>query len=80
VFCEDSQGGHHLWVSIVFLILCLSRCYQEMKVALHEFELTPYLMAKPLDYRVSDGCSFGWVEIPEFSFSGASSDNKILGF
>merc|ERR1711956_49672 len=40
-----------------------------MKVALDAFELTPYLMAQPLGYRVPDGGSFGWVEIPEFPFS-----------
>ena len=40
-----------------------------MKVALDAFELSPYLMAQPLGYRVPDGGSFGWVEIPEFPFS-----------
>merc|ERR1712115_125754 len=40
-----------------------------MKVALDAFELGPYLMAQPLGYRVPDGGSFGWVEIPEFPFS-----------
>merc|ERR1719445_2679193 len=39
-----------------------------MKVALDAFELSPYLMAQPLGYRVPDGGSFGWVEIPEFPF------------
>merc|ERR1712218_259941 len=40
-----------------------------MKIALDAFELSPYLMAQPLGYRVPDGGSFGWVEIPEFPFS-----------
>merc|ERR1719251_813939 len=42
---------------------------KNMKVALEAFELSPYLMAQPLGYRVPDGGSFGWVEIPEFPFS-----------
>jgi len=42
---------------------------KKMKVALDAFELTPYLMAQPLGYRVPDGGSFGWVDVPEFPFS-----------
>jgi len=42
---------------------------KSMKVALDAFELSPYLMAQPLGYRVPDGGSFGWVEVPEFPFS-----------
>ena len=48
--------------------ICLE-VLKSMKVALDAFELTPYLMAQPLGYRVPDGGSFGWVEIPEFPFS-----------
>merc|ERR1712088_767345 len=48
--------------------ICLE-VLKTMKVALEAFELTPYLMAQPLGYRVPDGGSFGWVEIPEFPFS-----------
>jgi len=48
--------------------ICLE-VLKTMKVALDAFELTPYLMAQPLGYRVPDGGSFGWVEIPEFPFS-----------
>merc|ERR1712110_945299 len=43
--------------------ICLE-VLKTMKVALDAFELTPYLMAQPLGYRVPDGGSFGWVEIP----------------
>ena len=48
--------------------ICLE-VLKTMKVALDAFELGPYLMAQPLGYRVPDGGSFGWVEIPEFPFS-----------
>merc|ERR1711953_1598969 len=48
--------------------ICLE-VLKTMKVALDAFELSPYLMAQPLGYRVPDGGSFGWVEIPEFPFS-----------
>jgi len=48
--------------------ICLD-VLKSMKAALDAFELTPYLMAQPLGYRVPDGGSFGWVEIPEFPFS-----------
>merc|ERR1712241_651514 len=47
--------------------ICLE-VLKTMKVALDAFELSPYLMAQPLGYRVPDGGSFGWVEIPEFPF------------
>jgi len=42
---------------------------RSMKTALDAFELTPYLMAQPLGFRVPDGGSFGWVDLPEFPFS-----------
>lgn len=48
--------------------ICLE-VLRSMKTALDAFELTPYLMAQPLGYRVPDGGSFGWVDLPEFPFS-----------
>jgi len=48
--------------------ICLE-VVSDMKRALDIFELKPYLMAQPLGYRVPDGGSYGWVEIPEFPFA-----------
>merc|ERR1711982_139924 len=62
-------GANLVGVNCLFdPFVCLD-IIKSMKVALEAFELDPYLMAQPLGYRVPDGGSFGWVEIPEFPFS-----------
>jgi len=62
-------GANLVGVNCLFdPFVCLD-VIKSMKVALEAFELEPYLMAQPLGYRVPDGGSFGWVEIPEFPFS-----------
>jgi len=42
---------------------------KKMKDALEASKLKPYLMAQPLGYRIPDGGSYGWMEIPEFPYS-----------
>jgi len=62
-------GANLVGVNCLFdPFVCLD-VIKNMKAALDIFELSPYLMAQPLGYRVPDGGSFGWVEIPEFPFS-----------
>ena len=39
-----------------------------MKAALAARNLSPYLMAQPLGYRVPDGGRCGWLDIPEFPY------------
>ena len=41
---------------------------QSMKDALDSFHPKPFLMAKPLGYRVPDGGRCSWLDIPEFTF------------
>merc|ERR1711974_424850 len=53
--------------------ICLE-VLKTMKVALDAFELTPYLMAQPLGYRVPDGAAL--VGLRSLSFPSASNPDR----
>lgn len=62
-------GADLVGVNCLFDPSILLDVVADMKKALDLFNLHPYLMVQPLGYRVPDGGSYGWVEIPEFPFA-----------
>jgi len=62
-------GAQIVGVNCLFDPFITLEVMRKMKEALDAFELSPYLMAQPNGYRVPDGGSFGWCEIPEFPFA-----------
>ncbi|XP_023327628.1 betaine--homocysteine S-methyltransferase 1 [Eurytemora carolleeae] len=62
-------GADLVGVNCLFDPNILLDVMSEMKAALDQENLHPYLMVQPLGFRCPDGGNYGWVTVPEFPFA-----------